>query len=366
MPRRREILRRVLLALGALLVAVVFVVGCCTPQLATFFITPRKEFAVADVPPAPDYRLDRAWLALPTTQDEADVALPDLPAVSFGEALVDVFFVHSTSSVAPRWNAPIDDKEVRAASIRGGTLIQASVFSGCCAVYAPQYRQASGSAFTHPTMSGEQAISIAYSDVKVAFQEFQRRTGGRRPFIIAGHSQGAAMLARLLREEIAGSAIQQRLVAAYLPGAPVSAQDLGGVPACTRNDEVGCVVTYNARGPDHKPSELDFVVRRQEDLVCVNPTLGKQGDEAVPTSAHGGAVFFDAQVPAVLPAFVASRCQGGLLVVSEMQPLPKRGLLDDIAVSLVPFHAIEYQLFYVDLRRDAARRVAAALHPSDH
>src|SRR5581483_6659144 len=114
---------------------------------------------------------------------------------------VDVFFLHSTSSVAPTWTAPADDVDVRNASIRGGTLIQASAFNACCAIYAPEYRQASGFAFLEPSVDGDRAIDVAYHDVVAAFDEFLRRTS-RRPFILAAHSQGSVLAARLLHDRI--------------------------------------------------------------------------------------------------------------------------------------------------------------------
>ncbi len=359
--------RRRLLAAVLILVAAsgTVAVGCCTPQLVTAAMTPRGDFDTAAVPEAPRYDDDGPWLALPTRRDEADVSLTALPAVEQAAAPVDVFFLHSTSSVAPSWNASTDDLEVRSASIRGGTLIQASVFNGCCAVYAPTYRQASGIAFTTPSSSGDAAIDVAYSDVRAAFEAFlaRSRAADARPFVLAAHSQGAVLGARLLRDRISGSPEAQRLVAAYLPGAPLSVRDLGAFHACAAPDEVGCVVTYNARGPGHVRNAIDFGANVDEATrLCVNPVVGATTSEVVPRTRHGGALFFDAEAPAVLPAFATTACQGGRLVVSDMQPIPKRDAMSGVLMWIMGgenYHPIEYQLFYVDLRRDVQRRVDA-------
>ncbi|MDP2342066.1 MAG: DUF3089 domain-containing protein [Deltaproteobacteria bacterium] len=340
------------------------VAGCCAPQLIDSAMTPGGEFDPALVPAEPDYANDAAWLALPTTKDEADVALAELPAVDV--AAVDVFYLHPTSSVEARWNAPFDDDAVRAASIRGGTLIQASVFNGCCAVYAPTYRQASGAAFTHPSTSGDRALDLAFSDVRAAFAEFRKRAGAR-PFVLAGHSQGAALAGRLLREVIAVDVDERaRLVAAYLPGAPFKASDLGGLRACASREEVGCVVTFNARKPDHRRNVFDFGADVDESQrLCVNPTLGSTSSAPAPASAHGGALFFDADdAPTVIPAFASSVCKGGRLVVTELKPLPPRDPMSGVLLWVMSgenLHPIEVQLFYVDLRADVGRRVAAFL-----
>lgn len=355
----------VLIIVGAGLVALLL----SAPTMILRLMTPSAPFDEAAVPPAPDYANDQAWLALPGTVDEADVALPELPAAIAPQ--VDVFYLHPTSSIAATWNAPWHDAQVRAASIRGGTLIQASAFNGSGAVYAPAYRQASGTAFTTSSPSAARAIDLAYHDVDAAFTEFLRRSGGARPFLLVGHSQGAALAARLLRERIAAGPERARLVAAYPLGALLSSSDLGGVPACGARDQAGCVVTFNARGPDFVEDaafELDASASAEPHL-CVNPVLGAAAEEPVARNRHGGALFFDAEQPALLPAFAAAQCRRGRLVVTELQPLPPRDLPSAMLLWVMGgdnFHPIEVQLFYADLRADAARRVAAYLATSPH
>jgi hypothetical protein len=281
------------------------------------------------------------------------------------QALVDVFYVHSTSSVAPVWSAPADDAEVRAASIRGGTLIQASAFNACCAIYAPEYRQASGDAFVEPSADGDAVIAVAYSDVRAAWRSFQERTGGARPFIIASHSQGTVLAEQLLLEEIAGHDDVKRMVAAYLIGGPVTNAALAahGLHACRSADEVGCVIGYNARAPGYERNGLEFGRGAAElDRICVNPALGYATGVRASKDQHAGAVFFDAEVPALLPRFLSSQCQHGRLIVDQLDHLPSRGALSDVLLLILGgknYHPIEYQLFYANLRADAVRRVRA-------
>ena len=328
-------------------------------------MTPHGDVNGTPTPRALDYTRNTSWIALPSTKDEADVALDDMPAIDQTRAAVDVFYVHSTSSIAPVWNAAADDPAIRAASVRGGTLIQASVFNACCAVYAPEYRQATGIAFVTPSTEGGRAVDIAYADVDAAFSEFLRRS--EHPFIVAGHSQGSILLARLMRERIACASpacmeLAHRLVAAYLIGAPLSAHDVAPLHACRSRDEIGCIITFNARGPGHTKNATEFGARVPEGArLCVNPTLGLASNEAVPAAKHGGAVFFDADSPALLPQFVASRCSRGRLVVTEMKSLPKRDALSGVLLWVMGGendHPIEYQLFYADLRADALRRAS--------
>lgn len=350
--------RRIFVVGCVTVVGFVALVGCCGPQLILSSFTPDVPFDAAPLPPRLDYGKDASWLALPAMKDEADVALPSLPAPTNPKAAV--FYLHSTSSVDKRWNAG-DVDEVRANSIRGGTLIQASAFNGCCDVYAPGYRQASGSAFVTPSPDGERAKDVAWGDVLAAFEEFVARKGAV-PFVVVGHSQGAAYAARLLKERIAGHDEAADLVAAYVLGAPVTAADVG-FNACAAKTQTGCVVAYNARGPHHVKHLLDFGGdANEEQRLCVNPVLGATGDVVVDAADHHGAVFFDAAEPALLPRFLRSQCKGGRLIVDEMGPLPDRGLPSAILLQVMGgenFHSIEFQLFYVDLRADAVGRVDA-------
>ncbi len=369
--------RRVVVSAAVVLGAGVGGLGCCAPQLAQWSMTPSTSFAESSLPVAPDYTRDDAWDALPGRVDDSDRAIAALPATT--TPTVDVFYIHPTTSIAPRWNQPYSDPEIDVASARGGTLIQASAFNGTGVVYAPRYRQASGRAFTRPDDDGTRAIAVAYDDVVRAFADFERRAGTTRPFVVVGHSQGSVLGERLLREHILNDeARRRRLVAAYLLGAPV-VED-AALRGCRDAGEVGCVVAFNARGPGHVPNEADFgaagcpstttlpsICGRgwgsdEASRLCVNPTLGRVSDELVPAERHGGAVFLDSEAPALLPRFLSSQCRAGRLVVTDLQALPERDAMSGILLWVLGgrnYHPIEAQLFWVDLRADVARRSAA-------
>lgn len=183
------------------------------------------------------------------------------------------------------------------------------------------------------------------------------------PSRLAAHSQGAALGARLLKERIAPGPLRQRLVAAWLIGVPLSAAELGGMPACSTPEQTGCVVTFNARGLDYEPGVFEFArPGSSSEPLCVNPLLGRSGADLAPRERHSGAVFFDTEAPALLPAFTGAVCRDGRLTLTDPPSLPWRGLPSAILLGVMGrgnFHSVELQVFYVDLRRDAARRVAA-------
>lgn len=367
-PRPRR-LRRVLLVLGVLAAACGLGGGgaAATVDRWLFVALDPGPFDPAETPPPPDYDAPSAWAALPEADDAADRVVPGETAVDQRAAPADVFYVHPTTRVGGGWNAPVDDATIAEATARGGTLIQASAFNGCCAIYAPRYRQANGRAFTVPDERGDRAVAVAYEDVAAAFEAFLAKTGDR-PFILAGHSQGSVLAARLLREEVRGKAPAERLVAAYLIGVPLVPEDLGpDLPLCASATATGCVVTWNARGPRYEPNGLEFAAAadpaRRGRLLCVSPLTWRADGRAAPASANPGALFLDAERPAVLPDFAAARCSGGWLVVTEMGDPPRDGMSQILDWMIGPenYHPIEYQLFYTAIRENAEARVEAFL-----
>merc|ERR1712032_768356 len=65
--------------------------------------------------------------------------------------------------------------------------------------------------------SSQEAVDLAYGDVRSAFEHFLGRAGGR-PIVIASHSQGSIMTVRLLELFETDAKLKQRLVCAYILG----------------------------------------------------------------------------------------------------------------------------------------------------
>lgn len=351
------------LAAGVIgLVIVALAVALATIDRWLFVALDPGPFDASATPPAPDYDDPRSWAALPELRDGADVALDELPAVDPSRAGAAVFYLHPTTWLGRAWNAETNAPSVVEATRRGGTEIQASAFNGCCAVYAPRYRQANGRAFTHPDADGRAAIDVAFADVSRAFDGFLARTRGK-PFFIAGHSQGAILGARLLRERVAGQPVESRLVAAYLPGSNTSAADVG-LPSCEEPTQTGCVAVWNARGPAYVPNGLELAVDAPDaarDRICVNPITWRADSALAPAEQNPGAVFFDAPKPRLKPGFADARCRDGTLVVSELGDL-ERDLKSRVLLWIIGpenYHPVEVQLYYAGLRQNARDRLAA-------
>src|SRR5690348_16963517 len=168
--------------------------------------TPKGHFEPTQAGGGPDYAQASSWVARPGLADDPAQWLPDgLSQGTVGDAAV--FYIHPTTYlVNDRWNAPLfagGDTEFRT---RLFVETQASAFSGAGQIWAPRYRQAAFGAFLLQSADATKALDLAYGDVSAAFEQFLKEAGDR-PIVLAGHSQGALHLERLLKERVAGKPV---------------------------------------------------------------------------------------------------------------------------------------------------------------
>lgn len=318
--------------------------------------------------PAPDYHNDSSWAALPHRVGAAGETPAGIAKTPSGD--VPVFFIHPTTDYSLiTTNVEFDEGGVVAERLAAVLKFQASVFNACCEIYAPRYRQASLRAIVSNTPDAYAADEIAYGDVARAFAAFLQRID-KKPFIVAAHSQGSIHAIRLLQEKIVGTPLQKRLVAAYPIGGtlPVEIERLG-LPICRSAAQTGCVVTWNSvrTGVDDPRRRTEAVIwwehRYQPNagrpLVCVNP-LNWQFDGAAEASANLGGIYsvgHDKPIPPPVPAITGARCESGLLGVNVMGP-QEEYYRDRLTPSGI-YHVFDYGLFYMNIRANAAERIAA-------
>jgi hypothetical protein len=170
------------------------------------------------------------------------------------KAKVDCFYVYPTVS-----DQQTDQANLRVdPELRSIALYQAARYAQYCRVFAPVYRQLTVPALSRPLPAS--AARSAYGDVEAAWKDYLAHDNKGRGVVLIGHSQGAAHLQRLIREQIEPRAsVRRRLVSAILLGGNVTVRrgaDVGGVfrrtPACRSASQIGCVIafsTFNATPP---------------------------------------------------------------------------------------------------------------------
>jgi hypothetical protein len=323
---------------------------------------------------------------LPDRLDAADVA-PENDPLGDRQAIakVDVFYIHPTTyrDVA-YWNQPLSETATNDWTDESVIARQASVFNACCRVYAPRYRQATAAAvYASPDKKPLAAYEFAWGDVRAAFLHYMKHWNHGRPYIIVGHSQGAAHVERWLNEFGTQPRYRKLLVAAYPIGVTFSVGQLatlgGGISVCETPTATNCLVSWNTfdRAGDPsgyiKQSQARYTQRFGKTdgaaIVCVNPLdFDVRHPQAVATSNFGAlparrgaglaaALAAGTQLPALEAGRLGASCEDGVLRVDSP---PKEGY------AIVPLpggmlHFNDFDLFYANIRLNAVARADAFL-----
>lgn len=295
------------------------------------------------VPACPDYSKDNTWSRKP--------AKPDKP--------VDVFYIYPTiySDVSPE-NMDIKNKTLRASADHLMTA-QAGVYSPSANLFAPYYRQMTIAALNpKEDLFHNQYFRIGADDIQRAFNYYLANLSDGRPFILAGHSQGSQVLLDLLRQRFFEPALQKRLVAAYIIGYSVTPDDLKKYPwlkIAQKADDTGVIITFNTQAPGATGSPV-----LHPGAACVNPLSWTTGQEMADKSLNLGAVFYNDTTDKIereVPGYVGCRCNPESNALEANPP-------DKLEVGDFPagvYHRFDYALWYRNLEKNVATRVAAYL-----
>ena len=303
-------------------------------------------------PQATDYSKANHWMSLPAT------VYP-----------VDVFYLYPTAWLN-------NNKHPRICDINNASMLigapeafarQATAFETVGNIYAPYYRQDNNS-----PIDRERVIAgIPTLDGVAAFDYYIKHYNDGRPFILAGHSQGANVLSNLLAGYMRHHAdVYNNMVAAYVIGYSVTAAYLYNNPHlkfATGPDDTGVIISYNTQAPDVPPG-ANPVLYAGLGLV-INPITWTR-DETLATQAEGLGSFMPNNGGVVEKGFpfgpVAQYCDAkiditnGVLICSTAD----EGLMFSISGALGRgvYHTFDYPFYYYNLRANAANRVAQFLN----
>lgn len=261
---------------------------------------PAAQVAVAPASSI-DYSDGKTWLCRPGRDDvcsqskqdativRADGKLVAEPFRADAKAPVDCFYVYPTVSKDPGGNATM----TLAPEERSVINQQFARFAAKCRPYAPLYRQvtltALRAAMTGKPMAADRAM--AYQDVLDAWDYYLKNDNHGRGVVLIGHSQGSGVLIQLIKQEIDGKPVQDRVISAILGGArlqvPVG-KDVGGdfksMPLCRSASQTGCAINFASFRVDSPPpanSRFGGSSGAGLEAACVNPAALAGGSGAL-------------------------------------------------------------------------------------
>ncbi len=209
----------------------------------------------------PGARYDTCTASLDATVVPATGARTTLSPSDAADPPVDCFYVYPTVSTQHTDNA---DLRVQPAEV-GAAEAQASPFSQVCRVRAPMYRQRTETSLAKGLGNDPTADEVAYQSLLSGWNDYLEHDNDGRPVVFIGHSQGAAMLIRLLTSQIdSDPALRSRMVSAIIAGGNVAVPTgelVGGtfhhLPLCSSTGQTGCVIAYSTF-PAQPPADSLF------------------------------------------------------------------------------------------------------------
>ena len=323
-----------------------------------------------------DYSKNTSWAALPLMQDDADMIPKGERGIDQNNSPVDVFFVHPTGYLkGDNWTDPLEEKSATMENTQWMMANQASVYNGCCSVYAPHYRQASIYSYFGSDELRAEVHNFVYQDVKKSFEYFIENFSNGRPFIIASHSQGTHHSIRLLAEEIDSSDLYPRMVGAYIIGGMISKDwmnNMVNIEVCESAEQVGCLVHWDTLNVTQINKEMPIY----QNNICVNPITWKNEGSLSELKDAKGAVYVSGKfllgfsgddgptdqtftpLEAPVKKYVQAQCKDGALFASDQTGTT----FQTFSGSGGNYHGLDYALFYMDIRENAKLKVSTYLN----
>ncbi len=330
-----------LICISAVILCLLCVSGCIESGQPAKKTVSQKEFSPVD------YSKTENWVLLPEQKS-------DFP--------VDVFYVYPTIVAQPHepymdWSDPKTQRKAKSVSTQ-----QSGPFASICRIYAPYYRQTEITRALQDIgvkREDRKFMNLGLNDIKDAFRYYLKHYNQGRPFILAGHSQGAYVLLDVIKDDMKDPAVYGKMVAAYLfgfPRLPKTFPDAPHIKLAQRADDTGVIMTWNSEAPGVKNS-----IFTGPGTYCINPLNWRTDAVKADASLSKGAVFFDGEGKIIQEEknFCTAEINpetGALIVV----PL-KKDKYDSRLLGKGVYHMNDIYFFYHDITRNAQDRINAYL-----
>jgi len=304
-----------------------------------------KPFISDIIPAKPDYQNENNWAVLPSKYTNK---IAELTAGSFSELDADVFYVYPTlitNKKDIRWNIATKDSLQNVKVLNTAVDFQASAWATSGKLYVPLYRQAHIRSYYHLENGGKEALTLAYSDIKVAFEVYLKKYNNGRPIIIAGHSQGSTHCRLLLKDFFDDKPLQDQLIAAYIPGIGIKKDEFKTIKIMTKPNETGGFVSWNTYKRKKLPKNYN---RWYKGRVASNPITW---DVSMNTKREDHKGFLYSNGKMYDKALKIEVIDG--MIWTTLPRFPHRLF----AIFKKNYHVGDVNLFWVDIQKNSELRV---------
>ena len=283
---------------------------------------------------------------------------------------VDTFYIYSTIFMGANEGDPdyatLDNAEMLD-GIKIEHAIKSSVFEESTNLFIPLYRQSSmkhaAEVFLKDGTIEAALTGTPYTDITAALDYYFENCNNGRPFVIAGHSQGAAILRLVLKNYFKEHPdYYQRMVAAYAIGYSITSDDLAANPHmkfATSENDTGVILSWHAEGPKNVEANGPIPnVAILKNGISINPLNWKRDETYAPASMNLGSLVMD-ESGATEIRDIDADAQVNIArgtVVTNAKAIPNE--MTELAGPQC-YHQDDYSIFYNNIKDNVAKRIAA-------
>jgi len=282
----------------------------------------------------------------------------------------DTFYIYSTMFMGANEGdadyATLDNKEVLD-NIWIEHAIKSSVFEESTNLFIPYYRQSSmkhaAEVFQKEGTIDAALAGIPYTDITAALDYYFENYNDGRPFVIAGHSQGSAILRLVLKGYFKEHPeYYKRMVAAYAIGYSITKDDLEANPHmkfATGETDTGVIISWHAEGPKNVEANVPIPsVIISKNGIAINPLNWKRDETYAPANENLGSIVMDETGKTEIRDIDgdAQVCLARGTVVTNAKATPND--MVDLAGPQC-YHQDDYSIFYNNIKDNVAKRIAA-------
>ena len=290
-----------------------------------------------------DYSLIENWLARPEPIKE-----------------VDTFYLYPSSYVSDKENyqpfADIRDEKMNKIA-RICLEIQGGVFADDTNIYAPLYRQADphhGIRNHNDSEEGKKVAKRLMKDAIDSFEYFLNHINNGRPFILAGHSQGTAILMEMLSSYFKKRKwLQDKMIAAYMVGCFVTEDYMKENPHLKFAEcetDTGVIISWNTE----KNNFEGFNPLQKNNSLVINPLSWTRSEELAPIEMNKGSMVKGELIkPGIADAKL--NLERGVVECSTVNPkdfVQPFGIFEDGV-----YHSMDYGFYFENVKENVKKRI---------